>query len=144
LITAVDTNILIDILEPDPIFGLPSKEALKRCLQEGVVVACEVVWAEVAVAYAEVQEVLVSTLKQMGIQFSSISLEAALMAAKCWAEYLTQKPKKDEKKRIAADFLIGGHALVQCDRLLTRDKGFYRKYFKGLRVLSPSQLLGRR
>ncbi len=142
MITAVDTNILIDIFEPDPVFGLSSKEALKLCFQEGVVIACEVVWAEVAVAYAGVQEVLVNTLEQMGIQFSPISLEAALMAAKCWAEYLAQKPKKDKKKRIAADFLIGGHALVQCDRLLTRDKGFYRKYFKGLKVLSPSQLLG--
>ncbi len=135
MITAVDTNILIDILEPDPIFGLSSKEALKRCLKEGVVVACEVVWAEVAVAYAEVQDALVNTLKQMGIQFSPISVEAALKAAKCWAEYLRQKPKGD-KKRIAADFLIGGHALVQGDRLLTRDRGFYRNYFKGLEVLT--------
>ncbi len=140
MITAVDTNILIDILEPDPNFGLASKEALKRCFKEGVVVACEVVWAEVAVAYAKLQEVLVNTLKQMGIQFSPISLEAALMAAKCWAEYLCQKPK-DEKKRIAADFLIGGHALLQCDRLLTRDKGFYRKYFKALQVINPSLIM---
>jgi predicted nucleic acid-binding protein len=30
------------------------------------------------------------------------------------------------KDRIAADFLIGGHASVQCERLLTRDRGFYR------------------
>jgi predicted nucleic acid-binding protein len=44
VITAIDTNILIDILEPDPIFGLASKEVLKRCLREGSVIACEVVW----------------------------------------------------------------------------------------------------
>ena len=50
MITAVDTNILIDILEPDPVHGLRSKEALKKCLREGAVVACDVVWAEVPVA----------------------------------------------------------------------------------------------
>jgi hypothetical protein len=35
VITTIDTNILIDVLEPDPVFGLASKEALKRCLREG-------------------------------------------------------------------------------------------------------------
>ena len=136
MVTAVDTNILIDILEPDPVYGLTSKEALKKCLREGAVVACEVVWAEVAVAYAEAHEALANTLEQMGIQFSAINREAALMAAKCWAEYLK---RGGERKRIAADFLIGGHALVQCERLLTRDRGFYRTYFRGLKVISPQE-----
>jgi hypothetical protein len=35
-------KILIDILEPDPVFGQASKQALRRCLQEGSVIACEV------------------------------------------------------------------------------------------------------
>jgi len=39
---------------------------------------------------------------------------------------------------VAADFLIGAHALRQADRLLTRDHGFYRTCFNGLRVLDPS------
>lgn len=46
MITAVDTNILI--VESDPIYGPASKEALKKCLKGGTIVACEVVWAEVA------------------------------------------------------------------------------------------------
>ncbi|MBX6422909.1 PIN domain-containing protein [Thermosulfurimonas sp. F29] len=60
MITAVDTNILIDILEPDPLYGPASKEALKKCLREGKIVACEVVWAEVAVVYVEAQEALIN------------------------------------------------------------------------------------
>jgi predicted nucleic acid-binding protein len=34
-------------------------------------------------------------------------------------------------------FLIGAHALIQSDALLTRDRGFYRSRFKGLRILEP-------
>ena len=134
MITAVDTNILIDVFEPDPVFGPLSKEALKRCLHEGAVVACEVVWAELAVAYAHARDDLISIMEEIGIQYSTMNLEASLASAKYWFEYLEGGGRG---KRIAADFLIGGHAMIQCDRLLTRDRGFYRDYFKGLDVITP-------
>jgi hypothetical protein len=35
------------------------------------------------------------------------------------------------------DFLVGAHALERADALLTRDRGFYRRYFKGLRIIEP-------
>jgi hypothetical protein len=37
-----------------------------------------------------------------------------------------------------ADFLIASHATERADRLLTRDRGFYRQWFEGLVVLDPS------
>ncbi len=36
------------------------------------------------------------------------------------------------------DFLIGAHALAQCDRLLTRDRGFYKEYFGKIRIVDPA------
>jgi len=134
VITAVDTNILIDILEPDPIHGLRSKEALKKCLREGAVVACDVVWAEVATAYGNNQSDLVEVLQVMRIGFSAMSMESALGAARSWHNYRRRGGGRD---RIAADFLIGGHAAAHAERLLTRDLGFYRKYFKSVAVVSP-------
>jgi hypothetical protein len=134
VITAVDTNILIDILEPDPVHGLRSKEALKKCLHEGAVVACDVVWAEVATAYGENQDELTEALRTMRIGFAAMSYEAALSAARSWHSYRQHGGSRD---RIAADFLIGGHASVQAERLLTRDFGFYRKYFTGVAVVTP-------
>ena len=55
MITAVDTNVLVDILEPDPRHGVASADALTRCLAEGTVVACDIVWAEVATVYGDQQ-----------------------------------------------------------------------------------------
>ena len=134
MITAVDTNILIDILEPDPVFGQASKEALRRCLQEGSVIACEVVWAEVVTAYSNKKNQVVDILNRIGIEYSPMPLEAALEAAACWYAF---RKKNKVRDRIVADFLVGGHGLILGDRLLTRDRGFYRGYFKGLKVISP-------
>jgi predicted nucleic acid-binding protein len=39
--------------------------------------------------------------------------------------------------RTVPDFLIGAHALLQCQALITRDAGFFRDYFKGLKVIVP-------
>jgi predicted nucleic acid-binding protein len=134
LITAIDTNILIDILEPDPEYGPTSREALKRCLHEGSVIACEVVWAEVATVYSHQTAEAVNLLRQIGIEYSAMTLEAALTAAECWAGF---RKKTKTRDRIVADFLIGGHAIVLCDRLLTRDRGFYRDYFNSLQIECP-------
>jgi predicted nucleic acid-binding protein len=38
---------------------------------------------------------------------------------------------------MVADFLVGAHALLQCQGLITRDAGFFRDYFKGLKVIVP-------
>lgn len=134
MITAIDTNILIDILDPDPVFGRASGEALKQALLEGAVVACDVVWAEVATAYGEKQDELLEIMDRLNITFSEHSKEASLQSALHWFQY---RQRGGRKTRIAADFLIGGHALVQCDRLLTRDNGFFRDYFHDLKLLVP-------
>ncbi len=53
MITLVDTNILLDIFGADRKFGQISSEALRVCLLEGAVHACEIVWVETATAFSE-------------------------------------------------------------------------------------------
>ena len=77
---------------------------------------------------------MVDVLSRIGIEYSAMTLEAALDAAACWYAFSKNYKARD---RIVAEFLIGGHALILSDRLLTRDRGFYRGYFKRLKVISP-------
>jgi predicted nucleic acid-binding protein len=133
VITAVDTNVLLDVFGADPKFA-GSAEALRRCLREGALVASEVVWAETATMFGDPGRFR-AAMQKLPASFSPLTEEAAIKAAGAWRRYRAGEGPRD---RIAADFLIGAHAAVAADRLLTRDRGFYRRYFAGLRVVDPT------
>ena len=71
----------------------------------------------------------------LGVTFESLSEAAAVNAAEAWRRY---RGRGGRRTRIVSDFLIGAHKLSVAVRLLTRDRGFYRRYFAGLTVLDPS------
>jgi predicted nucleic acid-binding protein len=134
MITAVDSNILLDILGADPNFGPASSRALRTALRQGQLIACEVVWAEVASSFVSAAATR-SAMELLSLEFRPLTMEAALAAGIAWKEY---RARGGPKTRVTADFLIGAHALRQADRLLTRDRGFYRSYFKRLTIVDPT------
>jgi predicted nucleic acid-binding protein len=134
VITAVDSNVLLDVFAPDPAFGPTSARAIRAALAQGRLLACEVVWAEIAGSFASAAAAQ-DALRRLNLEFSALTVEAALEAGITWKAY---RQRGGGRTRVAADFLIGAHALHQADRLLTRDRGFYRACFKRLSVVEPS------
>jgi predicted nucleic acid-binding protein len=133
--TAVDSSVLLDVFGADPRFGEPSREALRTAYRAGALVACDVVWAEVRASFPD-DEGFADAFRLLGIQFDPLRPEAAALAGRLWKQHCARG--RVERRRVVADFLIGAHARVQADALLTRDRGFYRAYFSGLRLAEPT------
>ncbi|PYQ54897.1 MAG: VapC toxin family PIN domain ribonuclease [Acidobacteria bacterium] len=134
--TAVDSSVLLDVLLGDPVFGGPSREALREAYDRGALVACEVVWAEVRAQFAG-EDVFSEALRTLGVAFDALTPAAAALAGQLWRDSRKAAMRSRGRDRVVADFLVGAHAQVQAERLLTRDDGFYRKYFRGMRVVAP-------
>lgn len=135
MITAVDSSVLLDVLSPDPVFGPASANAVRAALTEGSLAACEVVWAEVTGIFPS-SAAAKEAIGRLGLEFSAITAETAFEAGQRWKAY---RARGGARSRVTAVFLIGAHALLQADRLLTRDRGFYRAYFKHLPILDPTR-----
>jgi predicted nucleic acid-binding protein len=132
--TAVDSIVLIDLFQQEPDWAPRSATAIDRAIHSGRLVACDVVWAEVAGRF-DSEDVLAAAMAELGVEFEGITLAAATKAGRLWRNY--RKSGGVRRDRIVPDFLVGAHALESADALLTRDRGFYRRYFKGLRVIEP-------
>ena len=134
MITAVDTSVLLDVFGGDARFGRRSADALRRGIVEGRLVACDVVWAETS-AWFPNSQAAETALSRLRVDYSPPAAATALQAGRAWQQYRKAGGSRD---RLIADFLIGAHATEQADRLLTRDRGFYRRYFAELSILDPA------
>lgn len=136
---AIDSNILIDFIGNDPVAADSADQALRRALASGPVVVCEVVLAEVVTGLGNGSAV-VDALDELGVDFSPLEQRSAVRAGEMQRRYLERRRAAlapAEPLRVVADFLVGAHALLQCQGLITRDAGFFRDYFKGLKVIVP-------
>lgn len=135
---AIDSSVLIDLLGGDA--GAESAEdCLRQALARGPVVACDVVLSEVVSGLGFGAELL-DALEGVGIVYSPIESRAAVRAGEMQRRYKERRKASGQDAvgpRTVPDFLIGAHALLQCQALITRDQGFFRDYFKGLKVIVP-------
>jgi predicted nucleic acid-binding protein len=117
------------------LFGTRSAGALRRCIAEGSLVACDIVWAETGAWFPDAKAAA-NAFSKLRVDFSPLIAPTALAASRAWRMY---REAGGTRERVIADFLIGAHAATQADRLLTRDRGFYRSHFRRLRVVDPTR-----
>jgi len=134
VITAVDANVLIDLGLEDSVRARQAARALDECGSVGQLVICDVVLAEFARGFAENFDPA-TWVHDRGIRFDPIQEETAVRAGRMHADF--ERRTGGVTRRPIADFLVGAHAIEQTARLLTRDRGFYRDYFRGLRLVEP-------
>jgi predicted nucleic acid-binding protein len=90
MMTAVDTNILLDVLIPDAPYGATSQQSLDTALQEGTLVLNEVVYAELA-AHFPTQEELERFLADTDIRLLPSQPVALARGGRAWAAYTRQR-----------------------------------------------------
>lgn len=135
-VTAIDANVLIDVLVRDEEFWKESYEALELASAHGSVIVAPIVVAEVAGAASRTLEA--RTRFDIGDDVI-VEMDAAqlVQAGLAWRERVVSR-----SRRSLPDYLIAVHAARNADRLLTRDKDFTKLGVAGLKVVTPQEFLG--
>ncbi len=130
--TALDSSMILDVVTNDRKHADASEGAIRKAAAAGALVICECVLAEIRPAFTS--DALGEFLVDWNIRFRPSTQESSLLAGEMFSAYLR---RRGGRGRVVADFLIGAHASLIADRLLTRDRGFYRDYFAKLDLFEP-------
>ncbi len=134
--TSIDTNILSALWSNEPGSGDIAKR-LGEAKQFGAILVSGVVFAELLAYPGATEKFIEDFFAQTGIVLD-LSLDDMVWAeaGRRFAKYANRRRKAEGRgpKRLFADFLVGAHALLQADRLMTLDPARYKQDFPELRL----------
>ncbi len=129
----VDSNILLDVLIPDPVWEDWSSGALAAAAESSPLVINPIVFAEVSVGFDRIEDLEAALPAEL--RREPLPWDAAFLAAKAFLAY---RRRGGTKLAPLPDFFIGAHAAVRGYTLLTRDAGRYRTCFPTLALIVPT------
>jgi predicted nucleic acid-binding protein len=128
----VDSCVLIDVFENDPVWRLWSAQTLGQHIDKGLFVNAVVI-AEIAPSFNDLTS-LQAMLGRTRISISSISAQVAWLAALAHTHY---RLNKGVQKKVLPDFFIGAHAEAHGWAIITRDRARFQTYFPKVRLITP-------
>jgi predicted nucleic acid-binding protein len=137
---AIDSSVLIDLLGEDMLADA-AELCLRDALARGPVVLCDVVVSEITAGLGHGADIM-DVVEDMGMSYLPVERKAAIRAGEMQRRFKQRVRSLGEDsfvQRTVPDFIVGAHALLQCSALITRDAGFFRDYFKGLKVIVPKK-----
>lgn len=129
----VDTNVIVDILSRDPAWFVRSAEAISRCAAAGPLAINPIIFAELAVGFARVED-LDAALPEPDWLRLPLPWQAGFLAGRCFGEY---RRRGGTRPRPLPDFYIGAHAAVEGLTVITRDAARFTTYFPRVAVVEP-------
>jgi predicted nucleic acid-binding protein len=131
--TFVDTNVLIDVLEPGAEHHEWSKGALEAAKSGGPVFVSDAVYSEFTVSMDSV-DAANEVLQRLALVRCSYSDPVLFKAGKAYAAY---RKNQGPKLNVLPDFFIGALAADEEAPLVTRDPGKVRTYFPDVELITP-------
>jgi predicted nucleic acid-binding protein len=135
--TAIDSNVFSAIWSKEPSVPLLLRK-LNTAKSEGALLICPAVFSELHAYPGASPSFVEGMLDATGVSVDyRIEETVWAEAGKRYASYSARRraSRGDSPRRILTDFIIGSHALMQAERLLTLDAGIYRRNFPELKLL---------
>lgn len=131
MITAIDASVLWAILKQEA--GWESWDhALRQAASEGPLIICPIAFAELAPSEAS----LLTFLSALSIRYDEITPATAFASGEAFKRY---RKAGGPRQHLVPDFVIAAHAQIQAHRLAAIDRGYLRKWFPDLKLLTSSK-----
>ena len=130
----VETNVLVDLVTDDPLWGEWSQQQLDRAAAQDELAINDIVYAELSVGYSRIEE-LDAMIREVGLVTAAIPRVAFFLAGKAFQRY---RSAGGRRTGVLPDFFLGAHAVISDCVLITRDAARYRTYFPGIVLIAPN------
>jgi predicted nucleic acid-binding protein len=130
----VDTNVLVDIVSDDPLWGEWSERHLALAAAQDEIAINDIVYAELSVRYATI-EALNAMIYEARLVSAAVPRPALFLAGKAFQRY---RAAGGATTGVLRDFVIGAHAVISNAVLITRDAARYRTYFPAIMLIAPN------